>query len=339
MIDFSCDYNCGCAPEILAALTKANGSQQTTYGSDEYTLSACEKIRNEVKNPEAEVWLLVGGTQTNAVVLDALLLPTEGVICATSGHIAVHESGAIEAGGHKVLTVAAAKQGKIDTQALVSFLETHEADGTRYHMVQPGAVYISQPTELGGVYTLSELETLRNICDAHGLRLYIDGARLAYALAAEPSVTLADLGRLSDAFYIGGTKCGALFGEAVVFRKPQKYFFTLRKQHGALLAKGWLLGLQFDVLFTDGLYCRLGKHAHEMAMKIKEALQSTGIESYGESPSNQQFALLTKENIAALDGKIGYDIWGSEGDKTVVRFCSSWNTKEEDIEELIRALK
>lgn len=341
MIDFSCDYNCGCAPEILAALTAANESQHATYGLDEISQRAREKIRAAVGNPEADVYFLVGGTQTNATVLSAILRPWEGVISAASGHIAVHESGAVEATGHKVLAVAADEYGRIEPESLRAYLRGFYADETYPHMVQPGAVYLSHPTEYGGLYSAAALREIRAICDEYALRLFVDGARLAYALASpETDVSLPLLGEICDVFYIGGTKCGALFGEAVVFRSEQKHFFTAHKQRGALLAKGFLLGLQFDTLFTDGLYFRLGKQGTDCALALREALRARGIVFSPESGSNQQFPVLTPGQLQKLDGKVGYEIWQRHPDgSAVIRLCASWRTTREDVDAVLDALR
>ena len=341
MIDFSCDYNCGCAPEILAALTAANDSQHATYGLDEISQRAKEKIRAAVGNPEADVYFLVGGTQTNATVLSAILRPWEGVVSAASGHIAVHESGAVEATGHKVLAVAADEYGRIEPEALRAYLRSFYADETCPHMVQPGAVYLSHPTEYGGLYSAAALREIRAICDEYALRLFVDGARLAYALASpETDVTLPLLGEVCDVFYIGGTKCGALFGEAVVFRSEQKHFFTAHKQRGALLAKGFLLGLQFDTLFTDGLYFRLGKQGTDCALALRESLRARGVPFSPESGSNQQFPVLTPGQLQKLDGKVGYEIWQRHPDgSAVIRLCASWRTTREDVDAVLDALR
>ena len=341
MIDFSCDYNCGCAPEILAALTAANESQHATYGLDVISARAKEKIRAAVENPDADVYFLVGGTQTNATVLSAILRPWEGVVSAASGHIAVHESGAVEATGHKVLTVAADEYGRIEPETLRDYLRGFYADETFPHMVQPGAVYLSHPTEYGGLYSAAALREIRAICDEYALRLFVDGARLAYALASpETDVSLPLLGEICDVFYIGGTKCGALFGEAVVFRCKQKHFFTAHKQRGALLAKGFLLGLQFDTLFTDGLYFRLGKQGTDCALALREALRARGIVFSPESGSNQQFPVLTPGQLQKLDGKVGYEIWQRHPDgSAVIRLCASWRTTREDVDAVLDALR
>ena len=341
MIDFSCDYNCGCAPEILAALTAANESQHATYGLDAISARAKEKIRAAVGNPDADVFFLVGGTQTNATVLSSILRPWEGVVSAASGHIAVHESGAVEATGHKVLPVEADACGRIEPETLRNYLRGFYADETHPHMVQPGAVYLSHPTEYGGLYSAAALREIRAICDEYALRLFVDGARLAYALASpETDVTLPLLGEICDVFYIGGTKCGALLGEAVVFRRSQKHFFTAHKQRGALLAKGFLLGLQFDTLFSDDLYLRLGRQGTECALALREGLRAMGVAFRPESGSNQQFPVLSSEQLQKLDGKIGYEIWQHLPDGgAVIRLCASWRTTREDVDAVLGALR
>ena len=341
MIDFSCDYNCGCAPEILAALTAANESQHATYGLDVISARAKEKIRAAVENPDADVYFLVGGTQTNATVLSSILRPWEGVVSAASGHIAVHESGAVEATGHKVLPVEADACGRIEPETLRAYLRGFYADETHPHMVQPGAVYLSHPTEYGGLYSAAALREIRATCDEYGLSLFVDGARLAYALASpETDVTLPLLGKVCDVFYIGGTKCGALLGEAVVFRRSQKHFFTAHKQRGALLAKGFLLGLQFDTLFSDDLYLRLGRQGTECALALREGLRAMGVAFRPESGSNQQFPVLSSEQLQKLDGKIGYEIWQRLADgSAVIRLCASWRTTMADVEAVLDALR
>lgn len=341
MIDFSCDYNCGCAPEILAALTAANESQHATYGLDAISARAKEKIRAAVGNPDADVFFLVGGTQTNATVLSSILRPWEGVVSAASGHIAVHESGAVEATGHKVLPVEADACGRIEPETLRAYLRGFYADETHPHMVQPGAVYLSHPTEYGGLYSAAALREIRATCDEYGLSLFVDGARLAYALASpETDVTLRLLGKVCDVFYIGGTKCGALLGEAVVFRRSQKLFFTAHKQRGALLAKGFLLGLQFDTLFSDDLYLRLGRQGTECALALREGLRAMGVAFRPESGSNQQFPVLSSEQLQKLDGKIGYEIWQRLADgSAVIRLCASWRTTMADVDAVLGALR
>ncbi|MBQ7841193.1 MAG: aminotransferase class V-fold PLP-dependent enzyme [Lachnospiraceae bacterium] len=337
MLYFNCDYMEGAHPSILNRLMETNMEHTLGYGSDLYCESAKEKIRKACRCPEAEVHFLVGGTQTNATVIKGVLKPYEGVLAAVTGHIGVHEAGAIEAGGHKVLTLPQ-KDGKIDAGNLKEYLEAFYRDGSYTHMVQPGMVYISHPTEYGTLYTKKELTDLKAVCEAYNLPLFLDGARLGYGLmAVGTDVTLQDIAQLCDAFYIGGTKVGALFGEAVVFPKKKMLpgFFTLIKQQGALLAKGRLLGIQFDTLFTDDLYFEISKHAIEMAQKLKNILVEAGCPLFIDSPTNQQFVILSKEQEKFLEGKVSYEFWQEvDENHNAVRFAASWATKEADLEEL-----
>lgn len=340
MLYFDCDYMEGAHPVILERLMESNMEHTYGYGNDPYCESAKEKIRAACGCPEAEIFFLVGGTQTNATVIRSLLHPVEGVIAAETGHINVHEAGAIETGGHKVLALPQ-REGKLDAQTLQEYLEAFERDGSNSHMVQPGMVYISHPTEYGTLYTAKELRELKHVCADHGIPLFLDGARLGYGLMAEHTdVDLETIARYCDAFYIGGTKVGALFGEAVVFPcGAPKGFFTLMKQQGAVLAKGRLLGIQFDTLFTDGLYFKIAKHAIEMAMKLKAALVKAGCPLFIDSPTNQQFVILTAKQRQALAGKVSCEVWQElEEGTTAVRFATSWATKEADIEALERIL-
>ena len=342
MLYFNCDYMEGAHPQILERLAATNLEHTQGYGEDPYCEAAKEKIRRECGCPEADVYFLVGGTQTNATVIRGLLRPFEGVIAAESGHINVHEAGAVEAGGHKVLALPQ-KDGKLDPIGVRSWLETFFRDGSCSHMVQPGMVYISHPTELGTLYTKGELESLKKVCSDYGLKLFLDGARLGYGLAARGTdVTLRIIADCCDAFYIGGTKVGALFGEAVIFPKKGTApgFFTLMKQQGALLAKGRLLGLQFDTLFTDGLYFQISAHAIRMAERLKEILTEAGCSFWLDSPTNQQFVVLDERRIEALQGKVSYEPWQELPDgKLVVRFATSWATSEEDLARLEEILK
>ncbi len=339
---FSSDYMEGATPEIMERLQVTNFEQTTGYGLDSYSQSAREKVHALCKAPEALVHFLVGGTQTNATVIDALLAKYDGVVAADTGHVSLHEAGAIEAAGHKVLTIKH-HEGKICAHDLKAYLDGFEADENRDHMVQPGMVYISQPTEYGTLYSLAELKAISTICREKGIPLYVDGARLAYALGCEKNdVTLPDLAKLCDAFYIGGTKCGALFGEAVVFPNPQvvSHFFTTVKQHGALLAKGRLLGLQFDTLLSNGLYEKLGKRAVALADKIRTALLDNGFKFAIDSPTNQIFVLLDNETKKRLEPKVEFGFWEVfDENHTVVRFATSWATKEENVEYLCALLK
>ena len=342
MIHFDSDYMRGACPEIMQRLVATNLQQTTGYGTDPYTQHAKQLIIEACGLPDGEVELLVGGTQTNATVIDALLRRHEGVIAAETAHINVHEAGAIEASGHKVLTVASA-DGKIDAATVEKYITDFYADETYLHMVAPGMVYISHPTEYGTLYSRQELEQLSAVCRRAGIPLYVDGARLGYALGSDSNdITLADLGRLADAFYIGGTKVGALFGEAVVLNRRGRIpnFLTVVKQHGALLAKGRLLGLQFETLMTDGLYERLGRHGVEMAMKLKKGFLDAGYRLYIDSPTNQQFFLLPNTVIDRLLQSVSFELWGPrQPELTPVRFVTDWATTEADVDELIALLK
>ena len=298
-------------------------------------------IREACGQPQAAVQFLVGGTQTNATVIDALLARHEGVLAAETAHINVHEAGAIEATGHKVLTLPQ-YDGKVKAADVEAYIRNFYRDETYEHMVAPGMLYISHPTELGTLYTLAELEDLSRVCREANIPLYMDGARLGYGLAAEGTdVTLKDIARLCDVFYIGGTKVGALFGEAVVAARPERlpHFFSLVKQHGALLAKGRLLGIQFGALFTDGLYQRIGAHAVRLALKLKQAFVEKGYKLHLDSPTNQQFVCLPNETIDRLMREATFELWGPRGEtETVVRFVTSWATREEDVDKLIALL-
>lgn len=331
------DYQEGCAPEILRRLEKTNFDQYRGYGTDEICDAAKRKIRDACGRPDAEVWFLTGGTQTNATVLSAALRPWQGALCADSGHINCHEAGAPEYCGIKVLTVPGHDGGKIDAAQVEQAVRRHDEDDSADHIIGPGLVYISHPTEYGTLYTVEELEALHAVCASHGMPLFVDGARLAYALAVPGSPTLEDLARLADIFSIGGTKCGALFGEAVVSRPGLlPHFFTQIKQHGALLAKGWLLGLQFDELFTDGLYLRLGKHGIAMSDKLKRLFRQKGFVMHPETPTNQNFVVLDDATIARLAKEgVVFSRWEPlDKGRTVCRFATSWATRDEDVDTL-----
>ena len=332
----------GAHPEVLDALVRSNMELTAGYGNDPYTTEAKELIRKAVGCDDAEVMFLVGGTQTNATVIDGILARHEGVLAAESGHIAVHESGAIEASGHKVLTLPH-YDGKVKAEDVEHFITEFYADDTYQHMVAPGMLYISQPTEYGTIYSLEELTELSNVCHNHDIPLYIDGARLGYALGAkEADFTLEDIARLADVYYIGGTKMGTLFGEAVVVtnRSLLKNLFPLVKQHGALLAKGRLLGLQFGAMFRDGLYERLGQHAVQLATRLREIFRTAGYEIVIESLTNQQFVRLPNSVIDTLRQSASFDYWGPRGkEQSIVRFVTSWATTEQEIDELERLVK
>ena len=342
MICFNSDYMAGAHHDVLKRLVETNDELTPGYGLDNHTVKAAELIRQTIGCSEANIKFLVGGTQTNATVIDGLLDKHQGVLAAESGHIAVHESGAIEASGHKVLTLHH-KEGKVDYRDVDSYITEFYADETYQHMVAPGMLYISFPTEYGAVYSLEELENLSSACRKHGIPLYIDGARLAYGLAAQNGdVSIKDIARLADVFYIGGTKAGALFGEAVVVTNTKllKNFFPLIKQHGALLAKGRLLGVQFEVLFSKDLYFRIGRKAVELAIRIKKIFQNKGFEIVMDSPTNQQFILLPNDVIDKLKDSISFDYWGPRGkENSMVRFVTSWETVDSDVDALETALE
>lgn len=335
MISFESDYTTGAHPNILKRLTETNYEFLSGYGTDHYCESAREKIRIACDCKEADVHLLVGGTQTNALVISAMLHDYEGVIAADTGHVSVHEAGAIEYTGHKVLTLPH-HEGKLMAVDLKEYLERFYDDGNHEHMVFPGMVYISYPTENGTIYSREELEQIYDICRQYEIPLFIDGARLGYGLmSSEADMTLADIARLCDVFYIGGTKVGALCGEAVVFTKNNtpKHFTTVIKQHGALLAKGRLLGIQFDTLFTDDLYWELSRQAIGMADKLKSVLREKGYSFAWETPTNQQFVILENNKMKELREKIAFSFWEKYDEShTVVRFATSWSTTEKDIE-------
>ena len=336
MLLFRCDYAEGAHPEILKRLTETNFEQLDGYGCDPYCENARRKILAACACPEGEVHFLVGGTQTNATVIAALLRDYEGAVAVETGHIGVHEAGAVEYTGHKVLTLPQ-HQGKMAAGDLEAFLAAADADVNKDHMVWPGLVYISLSTEYGTIYTRAELAELQTVAHKYGLPLFIDGARLGYALASPAcDYTLADLAKLCDVFYIGGTKVGALCGEAVVFpRQAPKHFFTTIKQHGALLAKGRLLGVQFDTLFTDNLYGRIAQNAIDRAQEMIAVLKEKDIPFFLESPTNQQFVILENGYMDRLAQEVGFDIWQPyDADHTVVRFATSWATTPEQIEQL-----
>lgn len=342
MLHFENDYNKGAHPAILEALVASNNIGLPGYGTDEYSRRAVEKIRRAISCPQAEVSFLTGGTQTNQVVIAAMLASYEGVIAADTGHIAVHEAGAIEYSGHKVLTLPH-KEGKLEASAVRHFLETFYADATHEHMVFPGMVYISHPTEYGTLYSKQELSDLARVCKDYQIPLFLDGARLGYALAARTTdLDLPAIAELVDVFYIGGTKMGALMGEAVVFTKSNqpKHFMTIVKQHGALLAKGRLTGIQFDCFFTDDLYLRLGAHAIEMAEQLVALLEEKGYRFYLKSPTNQQFLLVTDEELEKLDqAGVCYGLWDKYDETyTIIRLATSWSTSQEDINALAQFL-
>ncbi len=341
MISFENDYNTGAHPQILARLMETNLEPLSGYGIDPYCESAKRKIREACGCPDAEVEFLTGGTQTNAAVISSMLKDYEGVIAAKTGHVSVHEAGAIEFTGHKVLEIPE-KEGKILPEDLKSYIEGFYADENHEHMVFPGMVYISHPTEYGTLYTKSELEEIAGICHIYKIPLFLDGARLGYGLmSCHADLTLQDIARLCDVFYIGGTKVGALCGEAVVFTKQNRppHFINSVKKRGALLAKGRLLGIQFDTLFTDNLYFKISRHAIDMAEELKGILESKKIDFYLKSPTNQQFVILENERIQKLKKEVMFSFWERYDEtRTVIRFVTSWATAKEDLEVLERVL-
>lgn len=337
MLYFKNDYSEGAHEKILQRLSDTNMEQLPGYGEDHYCESAAKKIRNACGCPDAEVYFLTGGTQTNQIVISSVLKPYEGVIAADTGHISTHEAGAIECTGHKVLHIPQ-DQGKINADSLADYIDNFFSDENHEHMIFPGMVYITHPTEYGTLYTKGELAELSAVCTQFGIPLYLDGARLGYALTAEETdVTLKDIAEYCSIFYIGGTKVGALCGEALVFTDGNipTHFVTRIKQRGALLAKGRLLGIQFDTLFTDDLYMEISRNAIETASLMKKILCEKGYKFYIDSPTNQIFVILENKRMEKLKEKVGFDFWQIlDENHTVVRFATSWATKMEDVEKL-----
>ncbi|PNZ10426.1 threonine aldolase family protein [Staphylococcus simiae] len=338
MISFENDYLEGAHEKVLQRLIDTNLVQAAGYGFDQFTQQAIDNIKTVINCPEATIRFLVGGTQTNQVVINSVLKSFEGVISADSGHVAVHEGGAIEFSGHKVLTIPS-HAGKILPQDVKQYIETFNSDFKKDHMVFPGMVYISHPTEYGTLYSKEELKELSDVCRHYNLPLFMDGARLGYGLMSDNSdLTIEDIAKYCDIFYIGGTKIGALCGEAIVFTKNNEpaNFTTLIKQHGALLAKGRLTGIQFLELFTDDLYFKISKHAINMARKVKQGFIDKGYQLYFDSPTNQQFIILHEDKIKELEQKVKFAIWEKYDDNhRVVRFATSWATTEEQVEKLL----
>jgi threonine aldolase len=342
MIRFECDYAEGAHVKILEQLAKTNEEQTPGYGEDIHCDQARKYIKKLCQNENLDVHFLVGGTQTNATVIASVLRPHQGVISAQTGHINVHESGAIEATGHKVI-VAESADGKITASQVKKIYNTHWNDPDHIHIVQPGMVYISHPTENGTTYTKKELQEISAVCKECQLPLYLDGARLGYGLMAEGNdLRLTDIAQLCDVFYIGGTKVGALFGEAVVISNDaiKKDFRYHIKQRGGMLAKGRLLGLQFETLFKDGLYFEIAEHAVKMAMLIRNAFLDKGYSFLYDSMTNQQFPIMPEEVIEKLSAKYSFLPWSKIDEKhTAVRFCTSWATKEDNIKALVNDIK
>lgn len=337
MLFFVNDYGEGMHPQVLEALTRTNMEQLPGYGTDIHCQEATEKIKTATHCPQAEVFFLVGGTQTNQVIIDTVLKPYEAVVASETGHVSLHEAGAIEYSGHKVYMLPQAS-GKLQAASVDEFLSDFAADANCEHMPQPGMVYISQPTEYGTLYSKAELEAIKAACEKHGVKLFIDGARLGYGLMSEAAdMTLADVAALCDVFYIGGTKVGAICGEAVVFPQgnPPQHFITSVKQHGALLAKGRLLGVQFAALFTDDLYFKISRHAIEMAQQIKDELRRKGYQFYLDSPTNQIFIVMENEQLTKFGEQVAYGFWEKYDEHhTVIRLATSWATTQAAVDEL-----
>ena len=341
MLSFESDYILGAHEKVLGALIKTNNEVMSGYGNDPHTKNAKELIKKACGTPDSEVYFLTGGTQANQVVISTMLKSFEGVISATTGHIALHEVGAIEFTGHKVIELPQ-KLGKLDSADVERYLETFWGDENNSMMTVPKMIYISHPTEYGTLYTKDELKSLRSLCDKYGLKLFLDGARLGYGLASrQTDVSLHDIAELCHVFYIGGTKVGALCGEAVVFAKGEtpERFLSQTKQHGAMLAKGRLTGVQFEALFEDGLYFEISKNAIDRAEELKELFLSRGYEFFLDSPTNQQFVILDDEQMAKISQKCHYGFWEKLPDgRTVVRFATSFATTREEIEELAKII-
>ena len=341
MIYFNSDYLEGAHPSIMKRLMDTNMAQSVGYSEDEYCAAAREKIKAACEAPDADVHFLVGGTQTNTTVIASILRPYQGVIAPTSGHINCHETGAIESTGHKVLALPT-DNGKITAQQIEEYYLWHHTSPDFEHIVMPGMVYISYPTEGGTIYSKAELTAIYETCQRCGLPLYIDGARMGYGLMSdECDLTLPELARLCDVFYIGGTKVGALFGEAVVVMNPalKKDFRFFMKQRGGMLAKGRLLGIQFDTLFTDNLYLKISRHAIDMAHQIREIFVSAGYPLLFDSPTNQQYPIMPDSELAEIGKNFGYEYW-ERVDETHsgVRFCASWATTQENVDALREAV-
>lgn len=341
MIRWNNDYNHGAHPAILEALMQTNDTSWGGYGLDEWCERAKKEILKYTDCPDAAVHFLIGGTQVNFTVIAAALRPFQSVISADCGHINVHETGAVENTGHKIHALPS-ENGKITAGQIEAEALNYQKSGVKEHITQPKMVYLSYPTEYGTIYSKAELEAIHTVCQTYGLYLFVDGARLGYGLgSAQADVTMADLARLTDCFYIGGTKCGALFGEALVITNPilQEDFRSCIKQNGAMLAKGWLLGLQFYTLFKDGLYFEITRKATEAAMQIKEAFAKKGIPAYIESPTNQQFVVVTNAQMEELEKHCIFE-YEAEVDEehSCIRFCTSWSTKPEEVDALVEQI-
>jgi threonine aldolase len=342
MISFESDYNNGAHPKVLEHLMETNGKQSLTYGADEWSDAAKEKIRRACAAPDARIYFLSGGTQTNMTVIDGMLAHHEAVISAETGHINVHEAGAVEFTGHKVIALPA-HEGKMKAAELADYMDWFVHDESTEHLAQPGMVYITFPTEYGTIYSAAEINDIYSVCRQYSLKLFIDGARMGYGLAAEGAdVDLPFIAAHCNAFYIGGTKVGALCGEAVVFptaADEPRHFFTIVKQHGALMAKGRLIGLQFDTLFTDGLYLEISRHAIAMAARMKQLFAQRGYRFSINSPTNQQFVILPNDKVRQLEQRVQFTHWAPCGkDAFECRFVTSWATTSKDIDTLAQLL-
>lgn len=340
MLFFSNDYSEGAHPKVLEALAKVSVQHNPGYGSDPVCDSAKEKIKKACQCPDADIYFISGGTQTNQLVIDTVLAPYEGVISPATGHVNVHEAGAIEFTGHKVIA-APAVAGKLCAADVDKIVTTFYADDSHDHCVFPGMVYISQPTEYGTMYTLDELKELHQVCQRHNLPLFADGARLISALPVPGAPSLADMAKYTDVFYIGGTKSGLLLGEAVVFThgNTPAHFVTRIKQHGALMAKGFVMGAMFDAMFTDDLYKEIGQNAIDRALELREILAKKGYKFFVDSPTNQTFIVMDDKKLAEFGKQVVYSFWEKYDDNsTVIRLATSWATTSEDIKELEKSL-
>ena len=340
-LSFESDYNNGAHPDVLRAIIETNQLQSASYGDDIWSNQAREKIRSACQCPDADIFFLAGGTQTNATVIDGVLTGYEGVIAVDTGHINVHESGAVEACGHKII-ILPSHNGKMSADDLQAFHTRFYADPVYEHMVIPGIVYITFPTELGTVYSKAEIEWLYALCQQYEVPLFVDGARLGYGLMSDAcDFDLPWLAHHCDVFYIGGTKVGALCGEAVVFphHNAPRHFFNIIKQHGALLAKSRLAGVQFNALFTDDRYFQIARHAIDMALQMRQVFIDAGF-TVSDSPTNQQFVVLTPQQISQLSQTIAFETWEPiDEEHTLCRFVTSWATAPSDIKQLAEALK
>lgn len=338
MLRWNNDYNHGAHPEILKAFARTNEESYAGYGLDEWCVRGGKEIKKHLGDVDADIHFMVGGTQVNYTVISAALRPYQGVISVDSGHIHVHETGAVEHIGHKILALPGT-DGKLTAKQVREAAEAYRISGFKEHITQPKLVYISCPTEYGTLYSKQEMQDISQVCKEYDMYLFVDGARMGYGLGSSKcDWTLADIASVADIFYIGGTKCGAMFGEAVVIIRPElkDHFRSYIKQNGAMLAKGWTLGLQFYTLFHEGLYFSETKKADAYAMRIKEAFAQKGIPAYIESFTNLQFVVVTEKQIEALGKNHVYEYQDKLPDgRHVIRFCTSWSTKEEDVDVLV----